>query len=79
MNTELEKINNWYIANKLTLNFDKTSAILFSNSKNAQLSCPDVYFKFGSSNERIKETNYNRTYFSFKGGNIPTTSIMAAF
>ena len=59
MNTELEKINNWYIANKLTLNFDKTSAILFSNSKNAQLSCPDVYFKFGSSKtkiERIKET-----------------------
>ena len=44
MNTELEKINDWYIANKLTLNFDKTSAILFSNSKNSQLSCPDVYF-----------------------------------
>ena len=30
MNTELEKINDWwYIANKLTLHFDK-SAILFS-------------------------------------------------
>ena len=34
----------WYIANKLILNFDKISAILFSNSKNSQLSCPDVYF-----------------------------------
>ena len=52
-------IKDWYNANKLSLNFDKSNAILFSNSKNAQLSCPDVYFKFGTSKlkiERIKET-----------------------
>ena len=34
----------------------KTRAILFSSSKNAQLRCPDVYFKFGTKFDRIKET-----------------------
>ena len=31
LNTELEKVNNWFKANKLSLNLDKTSYILFSS------------------------------------------------
>ncbi len=30
------------MSNKLTNNFEKTNAILFSNSLNAQNDCPDV-------------------------------------
>ena len=36
VNKELEKITCWYMSNKLTNNFEKTNAILFSNSQNAQ-------------------------------------------
>ena len=32
INKELEKITCWYMYNKLTINFEKTNAILFSNS-----------------------------------------------
>ena len=35
------------MSNKLTINFKKTNAILFSNSLNAQNDCPDVFFKLG--------------------------------
>ena len=31
------------MSNKLTINFEKTNAILFSNSLNAQNDCPDVF------------------------------------
>ena len=57
MNSELKKITEWYAANKLTLNFDKTKAILFSNAKNAQIHCPDVYFESScsSNNKQIIE------------------------
>jgi len=44
---ELEKITCKYISNKLTINFEKTNAILSSNSLNAQNDCPDVFFKLG--------------------------------
>ena len=46
--------------NKLTINFKKTNAILFSNSLNAQNDSPGVFFKIGESTrkiERIKETD----------------------
>ena len=56
---ELEKINTWYTANKLTINFEKTNAILFSNSKNAQLCCPDTFFTTGPSIKKIKRINEN--------------------
>jgi len=36
INREIEKITCWYMSNKLTINFEKTNAILFSNSLNAQ-------------------------------------------
>ena len=36
INKELEKITCWFMSNKLTINFEKTNAILFSNSLNAQ-------------------------------------------
>ena len=38
INREIEKITccRWYMSNKLTINFEKTNAILFSNSLNAQ-------------------------------------------
>ena len=60
INKELEKITCWYMSNKLTINFEKTNAILFSNSLNAQNDCPDVFFKLGETTrkiERIKETD----------------------
>ena len=33
------------MSNKLTINFEKTNAILFSNSLNAQNDCPDIFYK----------------------------------
>ena len=48
------------MSNKITINFEKTNAILLSNSLNAQNDCPDVFFKLGESTrkiERIKETD----------------------
>ena len=44
------------MSNKLTINFEKTNAILFSNSLNAQ----NDFFKLGENTrkiERIKETD----------------------
>ena len=51
---ELEKITCWNMSNKLTINFEKTNAILFKNSLNAQNDCPDVFFKLGESTRRIR-------------------------
>ena len=48
------------LCHKLTINFEKTNAILFPNSLNAQNDYPDVFFKLGESTrkiERIKETD----------------------
>ena len=48
------------MSNQLTINFEKTNAILFSNFLNAQNDCPDVFFKLGETTrkiERIKETD----------------------
>jgi len=48
------------MSNKLTINFKKTNAILFSNSLNAQNDCPDIFFKLGETTrkmELIKETD----------------------
>ena len=41
INKELEKNTCW--SNKLTINFEKMNAILFSNSLNAQNWCPKVF------------------------------------
>jgi len=48
------------MVNKLNYNFQKTNAIKFSNSLNAQNDCPDVFFKLGETTwkiELIKETD----------------------
>ena len=39
---------------KLTINFEKTNAILFSNSLNAQNDCPDVFFKVKTRKENAR-------------------------
>ena len=49
---ELEKITCWYISNKLTINFEKTTTILFS--LNAQNDCPEVFFKLGEHTRKIE-------------------------
>ena len=41
------------MSNKLTINFEKTNAILFSNSLNAQNNCSDVFFKLGKTTRKI--------------------------
>ena len=59
----IKKITGWYMSNKLTINFEKTNAILLSNSLNAQNDCPDVFFKLGESTrkiERLEETDLVR-------------------
>jgi len=59
INKELEKITCLYMSNQLTVNFEKTNAILFIDSLNAQNDCPDIFFKLGETTrkiERIKET-----------------------
>ena len=51
------------MSNKLTINFEKTNAILFSNSRNAQNDCSDVFLKLGETTrkfELIKETGLVR-------------------
>ena len=40
------------MVNKLTYNFQKTNAIKFSNSLNAQNNCPDVFFKLGKTTRK---------------------------
>ena len=48
------------MSNKLTINFEKTNAILFSKSLNAQNDCPNDFFKLGETtqkNEQMKETD----------------------
>ena len=41
------------MSNKLTINFEKTNAILFSNSLiNAQNECSDVFFKLGETTQK---------------------------
>ena len=42
------------MSNKLTINFERTNAILFSNSLNAQNDCPDVFFKLGETTRKIE-------------------------
>ena len=42
----MKNIHDWYSENKLTLNIDKINVILFSISKNAQQSCPEIYSIF---------------------------------
>ena len=42
------------MSNKLTINFEKTNAILFLKSPYAQNDCPDVFFKLGESTRRIR-------------------------
>ena len=42
------------MSNKLTVNFEKTNAILFSNSLNAQNDGPDVFFKQGEITRKIE-------------------------
>ena len=47
------------MSNQLTINFEKTNAILFIDSLNAQNDCPDIFFKLDETTrkiERIKET-----------------------
>ena len=58
------------MSNKLTINFEKTNAILFSNSLNAQNDCPDVFLKLGDTTrkiERMKETDSVRFYVNMAG------------
>ena len=48
------------MSNKLSVNFEKTNAILFSNSLIAQNDCPGVFFKLRETTrkiKRIKETD----------------------
>ena len=53
------------MSNKLTINFEKTNAILFSNSLNAQNDCSDVFFKL----EETTNLNFN-DYFYEKVKNL---------
>ena len=43
------------MSNKLTINVEKTNAILFSNSLNAQNDCPDAFFEKGESTRKIEK------------------------
>ena len=54
INKELEKITCWYMSNKLTINFEKTNAILFLNSLNAQNDYPDLFFKIRETTQKIE-------------------------
>ena len=42
------------MSNKLTINFEKTNAILFSNTLNAQNDCPDVFFQLRETTQKIE-------------------------
>ena len=42
------------MSNKLSVNFEKTNAILFSNSLTAQNDCPGVFFKLGETTRKIE-------------------------
>ena len=40
------------MSNKLTINFEKSNAILFSNYLNAQNDCTDIFFKLGETTRK---------------------------
>ena len=40
------------MSNKLTINFEKTNAILFSNSLNAQNNCSGDFFKLRETTQK---------------------------
>ena len=62
LNHELTKIYDWYSANKLTLNIDKTNAILFSNS---MLSCPEIYFNISNTEGILSKEQNQENLFAF--------------
>ena len=51
LNRELKKVLDWYISNKLTLNYDKCNVMLFSNNKTLFEALPDIYFDMNNDNE----------------------------
>ena len=56
MNAELSHLNDWFCANKLSLNTDKTQYILFNKAKskdNLHLVLPDLFIN----DVRIKREN----------------------
>ena len=69
MNTELEAMNHWFIANKLCLNLKKTKYIIF-RPNNAHIIPQDLEIKInGQSVERIGNNTTNKT-FKFLGIHI---------
>ena len=69
MNTELEAMNHWFIANKLCLNVKKTKYIIF-RPNNAHSIPQDLEIKInGQSVERIGNNTTNKT-FKFLGIHI---------
>ena len=54
LNEELDKVNEWFRANLLSLNISKTSYIIFGNKKNV-----DVHIRFGSTEiNRVDQTKF---------------------
>ena len=58
MNTELQKIQEWTLANRLTLNTDKTVAVLFSNKKIKEI--PPILIKKDYTYDLIKRVDHTK-------------------
>ena len=61
-NKELTGVDNWLIANKLTLNVSKTNFILFRTPKSREIKVNPVVFLRGKQIERVTSTKFLGVY-----------------
>ena len=57
LNSELEKMSNWLMANKLTVNIKKTSYVIF---KVRQKQSPSVLFNTKNNNETFERKTHTK-------------------
>ena len=62
INTDLDVLNDWFMANKLSANPSKTKAILYSKKGRQQIQNLNVYMD-GQKLERVKTTKFVGVYF----------------
>ena len=62
INTDLDVLNDWFMANKLSANPSKTKAILYSKKGRQQIQNLNVYMD-GQKLERVKTTKFLGVYF----------------
>src|SRR3984885_13340448 len=72
-NIELEKISEWFRANKLTLNLDKTNYILFRSYKKPPPITQSVLSIMGAPIAQVQSCKFLGVYNTYRGESIYIT------